>query len=154
MLGPWRKANWKWSNRSEHRHFRTGMGEFKSNDHSIYYCGQESLRRNGVAIIVNRRVWNAVLGCSLKNDRMISVWFQGKLMPRFCLLFFLWLHPCILSGVISPLISSSILGTYQPGEIIFLYSFHFIPFLSLSNYEYFVLKSSLLLSIHASAWLT
>ena len=56
----------------------TGMGEFNSEDHYIYYCGQESLRRNGVAIMVNRRVWNAVLGCSLKNDRMISVRFQGK----------------------------------------------------------------------------
>ena len=55
-----------------------GMGEFKSDDHYIYYCGQESLRRNGVAIIVNKRVRNAVLGCNLKNDRMISVHFQGK----------------------------------------------------------------------------
>ena len=56
----------------------TGMGEFNSDDHYIYFCGQESLRRNGVAIIVNKRVWNAVLGCNLKNDRMISVHFQGK----------------------------------------------------------------------------
>ena len=56
----------------------TGMGEFNSDDHYIYYCGQESLRRNGVAIMVNKRVWNAVLGCNLKNDRMISVCFQGK----------------------------------------------------------------------------
>ena len=56
----------------------TGMGEFKSDDHYIYYCGQESLRRNGVAIIVNKRVQNAVLGCNLKNDRMTSVCFQGK----------------------------------------------------------------------------
>ena len=56
----------------------TGMGEFNSNDHYIYYCGQESLRRNGVAIVVNKRVRNAVLGCNLKNDRMISVRFQGK----------------------------------------------------------------------------
>ena len=56
----------------------TGMGEFNSDDHYIYYCGQESLRRNGVAIIVNKRVQNAVLGCSLKNNRMISVIFQGK----------------------------------------------------------------------------
>ena len=56
----------------------TGMGEFNSDDHYIYYCGQESLRRNGVAIIVNKRVWNAVLGCNLKNNRMISVHFQGK----------------------------------------------------------------------------
>ena len=56
----------------------TGMGEFNSYDHFIYYCGQESLRRNGVAIIVNKRVRNAVLGCNLKNDRMISVHLQGK----------------------------------------------------------------------------
>ena len=56
----------------------TGMGEFNSDDHSIYYCEQESLRRNGVAIIVNKRVQNAVLGYNLKNDRMISVCFQGK----------------------------------------------------------------------------
>ena len=53
----------------------TGMGEFKSYEHYIYYCGQESLRRNGVAIMVNKRVWKAVLGCNLKNDRMISVHF-------------------------------------------------------------------------------
>ena len=56
----------------------TGIGEFNSDDHCIYYCGQESLRRNGVAIMVNKRVQNAVLGCNLKNDRMISVCFQGK----------------------------------------------------------------------------
>ena len=56
----------------------TGIGEFNSDDHYIYYCGQESLRRNGVAIMVNKRVRNAVLGCNLKNDRMISVHFQGK----------------------------------------------------------------------------
>ena len=56
----------------------TGMGEFNSDDHYIYYCGQESLRRNGVAIMVNRRVRNTVLGCNLKKDRMISVRFQGK----------------------------------------------------------------------------
>ena len=56
----------------------TGMGEFNSDDHYIYYCGQEYLRRNGVAIMVNKRVQNAVLGCNLKNDRMISVHFQGK----------------------------------------------------------------------------
>ena len=55
----------------------TGMGEFNSDDHYIYYCGQESLRRNGVAIMFNR-VRNVVLGCNLKNDRMISVLFQGK----------------------------------------------------------------------------
>ena len=55
----------------------TGMGEFNSDDHYIYFCGQESLRRNGVAVIINRRVQNAILGCSLKNDRMISGHFQG-----------------------------------------------------------------------------
>ena len=54
------------------------MGEFNSDDRYIYYCGQESLRRNGVAIMVNKRVRNAVLGCNLKNDRMISVHLQGK----------------------------------------------------------------------------
>ena len=56
----------------------TGMGEFNSDDYYIYYCGQGSLRRNGVAIMVNKNVRNAVLGCNLKNDRMISVRFQGK----------------------------------------------------------------------------
>ena len=56
----------------------TGMGEFNLDDHNIYYCGQESLRRNEVAIIVNKRVWNAVLGCNLKHNRMISVHYQGK----------------------------------------------------------------------------
>ena len=54
------------------------MGEFNSDDHYIYYCGQESFRRNGVAIMVNKRVQNAVLGCNLKNNRMISLRFQGK----------------------------------------------------------------------------
>ena len=54
------------------------MGEFNSDDHYIYYCGQESLGRNGVALTVNKTVQNAVLGCNLKNDRMISVHFQGK----------------------------------------------------------------------------
>ena len=54
------------------------MGELNSDDHYIYYCGQESLRRNRVAFIVKKRIWNAVLGCNLKNDRMISVHFQGK----------------------------------------------------------------------------
>ena len=57
---------------------RTGMGEFNSDDHCIYFCGQESLRRNREAVIVNKRVWNEVLGYKLKNDRMISVLFQGK----------------------------------------------------------------------------
>ena len=56
----------------------TGMGKFNSDDHYIHYCGQESIRRNGVALSVNKRVQSAVLGCSLKNDRMISVHFQGK----------------------------------------------------------------------------
>ena len=67
----WAKMDWnelRW----------TGMGELNSNDHYIYYCGQESLRRNGVAIMVNKRVWNAVLRFNLKNDRMISVHLQGK----------------------------------------------------------------------------
>ena len=56
----------------------TGMGEYNSGDHYIYYCKQESLRRHGVAIMVNKRVRNAVLGCNLKNNRMISVHLQGK----------------------------------------------------------------------------
>ena len=56
----------------------TGMGEFNSDYHYIYYCGQESLGRNGVAMMVNKRIRNAALGCNLKNDRMISVLFQGK----------------------------------------------------------------------------
>ena len=56
----------------------TGVGEFNSDDHYIYYCGQESLRRNGIALIVNKRVQNAVLGCNLKNNKMISAHFQGK----------------------------------------------------------------------------
>ena len=54
------------------------MGEFNSDDHYIYYCGQESHRKNGAALIVNKRVWNTVVACSLKNNRMISVYFQGK----------------------------------------------------------------------------
>ena len=60
----------------------TGMGEFNSDDHYIYYYGQESLKRNGVAILVNKTVLNALLGCNLKNDRMISVHFQGKLCQQ------------------------------------------------------------------------
>ena len=56
----------------------TGMDEFNSDDHYIFYCRQESLRRNGVAIMINKRVHNTVLGCNIKNDRMISVRFQGK----------------------------------------------------------------------------
>ena len=58
--------------------FDNRIGKFNSDDHYIYYCGQESFRRNGVALIVNKRVWNEVLGCNLKNNRMISVRFQGK----------------------------------------------------------------------------
>ena len=57
---------------------QTGMGEFNSDYHYVYYCGQESLRRNGIAIMVNKRVQNAILGCNLKNDRIISVCFQRK----------------------------------------------------------------------------
>ena len=74
----------KWEGKSEHDILGisklkwTGMGEFNSDDHYISYCGHESLGRNGAAIIVNKRVWNAVLGCSLKNNRMISVRLQGK----------------------------------------------------------------------------
>ena len=87
MSGPWIKANWKWSNEMARVNIDilgisklrwTGMGEFNSDDHYIYYCRQESLRRNKVAILVNKRVWNAVLECNLKNNRMISVCFQGK----------------------------------------------------------------------------
>ena len=63
----------------------TGMGEFNSYNHYIYYRGQESLRRNGVALIVNKRVQNAVFGYSLKNDRMVSVHFQGKPLQYSCL---------------------------------------------------------------------
>ena len=91
-IGTWNvrsmnQANWKWSNEMARVNIDilgiselkwTGMGEFNSDDHYIYYCGQESLRRNGVAIMVNKRVQNAVLGCNLKNNRMISVRLQGK----------------------------------------------------------------------------
>ena len=62
----------------------TGTGEFNSDDHYIYYCGQESLRRNGVAIMVNKRVRNAVLGCNLKNDRMISIHFEAIIYITIC----------------------------------------------------------------------
>ena len=65
----------------------TGMGEFNSDDHFIYHCVQESLRRNGVTIIVNKRFRNAVLGCNLRNDRMISVRFQGKASFPVCFYF-------------------------------------------------------------------
>ena len=83
MSGPRIKGNCKWSNKnidiigiSDLKW--NGLGEFNSDDHYIYYCRQESLRRNGVAITVNKRVQNAVLGCNLKNDKMTSVHFQGK----------------------------------------------------------------------------
>ena len=81
------QGDWMWSSRKWQVNIDflgiselkwTGMGEFNSDDHYIYYCGQESLRRNGVATIVNKRVRNAVLGSNLKNDRMISVHFQGN----------------------------------------------------------------------------
>ena len=88
MSGPWIKANWKWSNKRWQRvnidilgisELKwTRMCEFNSDDHYIYYCGQESLRRNEVAMMGNKRVWNAVFGCNLKIDRMISVRLQGK----------------------------------------------------------------------------
>ena len=87
MLGPWIKAFGSGQTGDDKSEIKilglkelkwTGMGDFNSDDHYIYYCGQESLRRNGVAIIVNKRVWNAVPGCDLKNDRMIFVHFQGK----------------------------------------------------------------------------
>ena len=88
MLGPCIKANWKWSNRRRPRVNIDilgiselkwmGMGQFNSDDHSIYYYGQESCRRNGVALMVNKRVQSAVLGYNLKNDRMILGRFQGK----------------------------------------------------------------------------
>ena len=88
MLGPWIKVNWMWSSRRMARMNINilgiselkwkGMGEFNSDNHCIYFCGQESLRRNAVALIVNKRVWNAVLGCKLKTDRTILVHFQGK----------------------------------------------------------------------------
>ena len=87
MLGPWIKAFGSGQTGDDKSEIKilgikelkwTGMGDFNSDDHYIYYCEQESLRRNGVAIIVNKRVWNAALGCNLKNNRMISVRFQGK----------------------------------------------------------------------------
>ena len=86
MLGSEIKANWKWPNRRWQegnilgisKLKWTGMGEFNSDDYYIHYCGQESLRRNEILIIVNKRVQNAVFGCNLKNERMISVRFQGK----------------------------------------------------------------------------
>ena len=67
-----------------------GMGEFNSDDHYIYDCWQESLRRNEVAIMVNKRVWNAVLGCNLKNDGMISVFFQGKPFNNMVIQVYAW----------------------------------------------------------------
>ena len=93
-LGPLIKVNWMWSSSEHWVHWQDemarvnilgirelkwmGMGKFNSDDHYIYYCVQKSLRRNGVTLIVNKRIWNAVAGCNLKNDRMISLHFQGK----------------------------------------------------------------------------
>ena len=89
MLSTWIKVNWTWSNRrwqewtstsSQISELKwTGMGKFNPDDHYIYYCGQESLRRNGAALIVNKRIQNAVLGCNIKTNRMILVHFQDKL---------------------------------------------------------------------------
>ena len=100
MLGSWIKINWKWSKQMVRVNIDilrigklrwTGMGEFNSDDHYIYYCGQESLRRNGVAIMVNKRVWNAVLGCNLKMtewspfvskaNHSISRWSKSMPLP-------------------------------------------------------------------------
>ena len=84
MLGPWIKVNWQKMARVNIDILRISelkwmaVGKFNSDDHYIYNCGQESHGRNGIALMVNRRVWNAVLGRNLKNDRMISVCFQGK----------------------------------------------------------------------------
>ena len=87
MLGPRIKVNWTWSKEMTRVNINilgiselkcTGTDEFDSGDHYIYYCGQESHRRNGEALIINKRVQNAVIRCNLKNDRMISVHFQGK----------------------------------------------------------------------------
>ena len=77
----------------------TGMGEFNSDDHYIYYCGQESLRRNGVAIMVNKRVRNAVLGFNLKTNRMTSVHFQGKSFNMTVIQAFALLHS-VLKGLL------------------------------------------------------
>ena len=87
MLDPWIMVNWTWSaedDKSEHWHFRNQWtkrdqnDKFNSDDHCIYYCGHECLRRNGVPLIVNKNVQNTVLWCSLKNNRMILVCFQSK----------------------------------------------------------------------------
>ena len=87
MLGPQIKVNWKWSNETTRVNINclgiselkwTGMSKFNSDDHYIYYRGQESLRKNGVAFIVNKRVQNPVFWCNPQNDRIISVHFQGK----------------------------------------------------------------------------
>ena len=85
MLGPRIKVNLTRSSRRRNINILgtgelrwTGLGEFNSDDQYIYYCGQESHRRNGIVLRVNKRVWNVVCGCNLKNDRMISVCFQGK----------------------------------------------------------------------------
>ena len=79
----------------------TGMGKFNSDNHYIYYCRQESLRRNGLAIIVSKRVQNAVLGCNLKNDRMISVCFQGKAFNITVIQVYVMPQPVMLKKLIS-----------------------------------------------------
>ena len=86
MLGSSIKGNWMWSSKRQQDSVLgiselkwMGMGKFNSDDLYSYYCGQESLKRNGVALIVNKRVQNAVVGCNLKNGRTISVRFQGEL---------------------------------------------------------------------------
>ena len=97
LLGTWIKVNWKWSNVMARVNINilgiselkwTGMAEFNSDNHCIYYCWQESLRRNGVALIANKRVWNAVLGCNLKNNRTICLFprqtIQYHSNPSLC----------------------------------------------------------------------
>ena len=120
---------------NEHQHFRNRWikmdwnGWFNSDDHYIYYCRQESLRRNGVAIIINQKVQNTVLGCNLKNDRMISVRFQGKpndsvshpnpkACSNSCPLSWQW-HPTISSSVIpfSHLPSFPASGSFQMSQL-------------------------------------
>ena len=118
ILGPWIKANWKWSNKMARVNINilgiselkwTGMGEFNSDDHYIYSCGQESLRRNGPNIPGSYAILFFIASDSTSITSHIHIWA----------LFPLWLCLFILSGVIFPLFSSSVLGTYWPGEVIF-----------------------------------
>ena len=96
-----------------------GMGKFNSDDHYVYYCGQESLRRNRLATTVNKRVWNAVLGCSLKNDRMMFVCLQGKpfdfIVQQFLVF---WGTPILFSPVAAP----AYIPTNSVGEFFFLHT--------------------------------